>query len=198
MCPHQSPIAQSPLESWGGLPPVLCQGRRMDVRRGVLRCSSRKLRSSSFVELVAVDRDTEIKRKWSRHIGALTIKSKTEKHTQVKFCGTSGISERGWVRKVASQCALTFAVCSRHCVQVPVYCRRKNNSIPKSRQKYSFFLWFELTATHNIVVRGLSPHTPLLGCREGRLPSSYIKIQRELTAGERQKCSTLGRHFYIA
>lgn len=25
----------------------------MDVRRGVLRCSSRKLRSSSFVELVA-------------------------------------------------------------------------------------------------------------------------------------------------
>lgn len=27
----------------------------MDVRRGVLRCSSRKLRSSSFVELVALD-----------------------------------------------------------------------------------------------------------------------------------------------
>lgn len=29
----------------------------MDVRRGVLRCSSRKLRSSSFVELVAVDKN---------------------------------------------------------------------------------------------------------------------------------------------
>lgn len=29
----------------------------MDVRRGVLRCSSRKLRSSSFVELVAINKD---------------------------------------------------------------------------------------------------------------------------------------------
>lgn len=45
----------SPLESGGGRPPVLCQGSRMEVRRGVLRCSSRKLRSSSFVELVALD-----------------------------------------------------------------------------------------------------------------------------------------------
>lgn len=32
----------------------------MDVRRGVLRCSSRKLRSSSFVELVAVDKREDI------------------------------------------------------------------------------------------------------------------------------------------
>lgn len=32
----------------------------MDVRRGVLRCSSRKLRSSSFVELVADNKDKGI------------------------------------------------------------------------------------------------------------------------------------------
>ncbi len=33
-------IVEVPL-SCAALPPVLCQGRRMDVRRGVFRCSSR-------------------------------------------------------------------------------------------------------------------------------------------------------------
>lgn len=62
----------------------------MDVRRGVLRCSSRKLRSSSFVELVAADGDRN-KERVKRTLWCIlsvfvtsTIKSKNETHAQEK------------------------------------------------------------------------------------------------------------------
>ena len=56
----------------------------MDVRRGVLRCSSRKLRSSSLVELVAVDTDRHNKERvkqtrWSILSAFVTSTIKTEK-----------------------------------------------------------------------------------------------------------------------
>lgn len=61
----------------------------MDVRRGVLRCSSRKLRSSSFVELVAGDRDrTQIKKTEADTLIILDIKKGSE--TQILCYLTEG------------------------------------------------------------------------------------------------------------
>lgn len=51
----------------------------MEVRRGVLRCSSRKLRSSSFVELVADNKDKGISQdKVRTDFGTSAISSEEE------------------------------------------------------------------------------------------------------------------------
>ena len=161
----------------------------MDVRKGVLRCSSRKLRSSSFVELVAVDKDKHTEKKeqlrqilWCILSLSVTtsVKSKTESHTRVKFCGTFGVTEKT-SGKEANQCTLTFVVCLRQWEQKPVYCDRKNSSIPKSRQKCSFFsdLSWQL---YTIQQWGVCPHKlPHRAIEKGEITFTFLKNTEGIT-----------------
>lgn len=83
---------------------MLCQGRRIEVRRGVLRCSSRKLRSSSLVELVAVDEDSELQFRAQTEnilchhsVGYLAFPRRAGQHALALVAG------RRWCRQVATK-----------------------------------------------------------------------------------------------
>lgn len=153
----------TPLESWGGLPPVLCQGRRMEVRRGVLRCSSRKLRSSSLVELVAENTKNEQTKtvqtkgmSWDEVHTWLVVRSLSA--VSKKFQAGLRILRRVWhlTWKRRSGLALTFAVGPRLRSRYTAWQRDKKITTVSVRRDrcVSFFCFiFELTATQRMPKR---------------------------------------------
>lgn len=69
-------------------------------------------------------------------LGYVGYKEKEGRNTESNF-GAHLASLKDDESGRASRLALTFAVCLRRCVQVPVHCSRKKITIPQSRDRHA-------------------------------------------------------------